>query len=56
MNLWHEIAPYLTDGKSAIAAILANRPYPARDLLITLVFLAGIAWLIARVVKALSKK
>ena len=55
-DLLHKIVPYLTDGKSAIGAVLANHPYPARDLLITLAILAVAMWAAVKVVKALPKK
>ena len=42
--LLHKITPYLTNGQKAIAAVLANHPYPARDLLITLAVVGVVAW------------
>jgi hypothetical protein len=53
--VWHKIAPYLTGGKSAIGAVLANHPYPARDLLITLAVLIFVAWALLRIAKAIPK-
>ena len=55
MTAWHKIALYLADGKSAIGAVLANHPYPARDLLITLAVLIFAAWALLKIVKSIPK-
>ena len=55
-TLLHHATSYLTGSPSAVGAVLANHPYPARDLLLTLTVFAFIAWVVMKVAKAVQKK
>ena len=42
------VKPFLADGPDAIKALLTNSPFPARSLVITLIVIAVLCWVIAR--------
>ena len=45
----------LTNILPTIQAVIANKPEPARNVLISTTVLAGVAWLVLKIVKAVQK-